>query len=120
MPELRSGSRRGQAQPNPVVQNERPAAGVNRRRRAPARGRQPAEEIVVVEPKEEVGLAEGVGEIGGIGGGEENREGVGERMDEFDSGAKSADKLPGGEDEGNTAPLPEKVCLFLCICFDVS
>ncbi|KAJ6824351.1 casein kinase 1-like protein HD16 isoform X1 [Iris pallida] len=30
-------------------------------------------------------------------------------MDDLDSGAKSADKLAGGEDEGSTAPLPEKV-----------
>ncbi|XP_020105669.1 casein kinase 1-like protein HD16 isoform X1 [Ananas comosus] len=30
-------------------------------------------------------------------------------MDGCDSGGKSADKLPGGEDEGSTAPLPEKV-----------
>lgn len=38
------------------------------------------------------------------------REGVGERaMDEYDSGGRSADKGPGAEDEGSTAPLPEKV-----------
>ncbi|KAH7686347.1 Non-specific serine/threonine protein kinase protein [Dioscorea alata] len=112
MPELRSGPRRGRAQPNPVVQSERRgAAGAARRRRPATRGRQAAEEIVVVEPKEEVGLPEGVGEIGALGGGEEeNQEEVGERrMDEFDSGGKSADKLAGGEDEGSTAPLPEKV-----------
>ncbi|KAM0945738.1 putative protein kinase CK1-CK1-Pl family [Dioscorea sansibarensis] len=110
MPELRSGPRRGRAQPNPVVQSERRAAGAARRRRPATRGRQAAEDIVVVEPKKEVGLPEGVGEIGALGGGEENQEEVGERrMDEFDSGGKSADKLAGGEDEGSTAPLPEKV-----------
>lgn len=115
MPELRSGPRRGRAQPNPVVQSERRGAtGAARRRRPATRGRQAAEEIVVVEPKEEVGLPEGVGEIGALGGGEEeNQEEVGERrMDEFDSGGKSADKLAGGEDEGSTAPLPEKVSSF--------
>lgn len=31
------------------------------------------------------------------------------RMDEYDSGGRSADKGPGAEDEGSTAPLPEKV-----------
>ncbi|TYG38556.1 hypothetical protein ES288_D13G233600v1 [Gossypium darwinii] len=30
-------------------------------------------------------------------------------MDEFDSGGRSGDKGPGAEDEGSTAPLPEKV-----------
>ncbi|XP_050212334.1 casein kinase 1-like protein HD16 [Mercurialis annua] len=30
-------------------------------------------------------------------------------MDEYDSGGRSGDKFPGGEDEGSTAPLPEKV-----------
>ncbi|KAK8610255.1 hypothetical protein V6N13_081418 [Hibiscus sabdariffa] len=31
------------------------------------------------------------------------------KMNEFDSGGRSGDKGPGAEDEGNTAPLPEKV-----------
>ncbi|KAF2302013.1 hypothetical protein GH714_031333 [Hevea brasiliensis] len=38
------------------------------------------------------------------------REEVAEKkMDEFDSGGRSGDKGPGAEDEGSTAPLPEKV-----------
>lgn len=38
------------------------------------------------------------------------RERVGERaMDEYDSGGRSGDKGQGAEDEGSTAPLPEKV-----------
>ncbi|KAH1107540.1 hypothetical protein J1N35_011308 [Gossypium stocksii] len=34
-------------------------------------------------------------------------------MDEFDSGGRSGDKGPGAEDEGSTAPLPEKMGWFL-------
>ncbi|XP_038986299.1 casein kinase 1-like protein HD16 [Phoenix dactylifera] len=100
MPELRSGVRRGRAQPNPIVRAEKPVAG--RRRRA-VRNRQQAvggDENVVTrsaERKEEIRFLEGGGEIGE------------RRMDEFDCGARSADKLPGGEDEGSTAPIPEKV-----------
>ncbi|KAF2285337.1 hypothetical protein GH714_000120 [Hevea brasiliensis] len=38
------------------------------------------------------------------------REEVAEKtMDEYDSGGRSGDKGPGAEDEGSTAPLPEKV-----------
>ncbi|OAY76608.1 Casein kinase I isoform delta-like [Ananas comosus] len=101
MPQLRGDARRGRAQPNPIVQAERPSN--TRRRRAAA-----AAVTRSLERKEEIELAEGGDEVGG----EENKEGegVGERrMDEFDSGARSADKLPGAEDEGSTAPLPEKV-----------
>lgn len=44
------------------------------------------------------------------------REGVGEKaMDEYDSGGRSADKGPAPEDEGGTAPLPEKVDSILQI-----
>lgn len=35
------------------------------------------------------------------------------KMDEHDSGGgRSADKVPGADDEGSTAPLPEKVSFF--------
>ncbi|XP_074574101.1 casein kinase 1-like protein HD16 [Curcuma longa] len=102
MPELRSGARRGRAQANPVVQAERPKT----RRRRTARNQQPVGEN---PPAEEIGQVEGRGEVGGLAG-EEIQEGVGERkMNDYNSGAKSADKLAGGEDEGNAAPLPEKV-----------
>lgn len=45
-----------------------------------------AEKIVVIEPKKGVGLPESVGEIGALGGREEeNHDEVGERrMDEFE------------------------------------
>lgn len=102
MPELRSGARRGRAQANPVVQAEQPKT----RRRRTARNQQPVGEN---PPAEEIGQVEGRGEVGGLAG-EEIQEGVGERkMNDYHSGAKSADKLAGAEDEGNAAPLPEKV-----------
>lgn len=42
------------------------------------------------------------------------REEVAEKkMDEYDSGGRSGDKGPGAEDEGSTAPLPEKVSCSL-------
>ncbi|OMO86647.1 hypothetical protein COLO4_20992 [Corchorus olitorius] len=42
------------------------------------------------------------------------REEVAEKkMDEYDSGGRSGDKGPGAEDEGSTAPLPEKVFYLL-------
>ncbi|XP_073007038.1 casein kinase 1-like protein HD16 isoform X1 [Typha latifolia] len=99
MPELRSGVRRGRAQANPVVQAEGPTT---RRRRA-ARNKKTIvdEEPVIreIDVREDEGLVR-----------EENREGVGERkMDDYGSGAKSGDKVLGGEDEGSTAPIPEKV-----------
>ncbi|XP_072997215.1 casein kinase 1-like protein HD16 [Typha latifolia] len=107
MPELRSGARRGRANPNPIATEER----VTKRRRRAARSKQTCDEIVVTksaERNEEIGLLEGGGEIGEEKKDEE--EGVGERkMDEFDSGARSADKIAGAEDEGSIAPLPEKV-----------
>ncbi|RWV94763.1 hypothetical protein GW17_00042668 [Ensete ventricosum] len=108
MPELRSGARRGRAQANPVVQAERPST---RRRRGARNQQQPVDEnpppvTRPAERREEIGLVEGRGEVGG----EENREGVGERMmNDCDSGARSGGKPPGGEEEGSTAPLPEKV-----------
>lgn len=44
----------------------------------------------------------------------EGKEEVAEKpMGEFDSGARSADKAPAGEEEGSTAPLPERVCPLL-------
>ncbi|XP_048139584.1 casein kinase 1-like protein HD16 isoform X2 [Rhodamnia argentea] len=53
----------------------------------------------------EVGLRTAAG-----GGGEEEKEEVGEKpMDEFDSKGRSAGKAHAAEEEGSTAPLPEKV-----------
>lgn len=38
-------------------------------------------------------------------------------MDDFDSGGRSAEKAHVGEDEGSTAPLPEKVWSLLLFLF---
>lgn len=38
-------------------------------------------------------------------------------MDDYDSGGLSPDKPPVAEDEGSTAPLPEKVSSFLFLPF---
>ncbi|GMQ08545.1 hypothetical protein CsSME_00052221 [Camellia sinensis var. sinensis] len=128
MPVLRSGVRRGRAakqQPksNPT-EGEAAIATRTRRRRAAAKNDQAVNENVVAAAApaaeaREVGnnrvLEEPVRVGGDIGGG--GREEVGERpMDDFGSGgAKSADKALGGEDEGSTAPLPERVRLLICI-----
>ncbi|EHA8590353.1 hypothetical protein COCNU_scaffold017399G000030 [Cocos nucifera] len=111
MPELRSGVRRGRAQANPIVQAERPTAA--RRRRTARNEALLVDENLVntsAEPREGIRLLEGGDEVGALVG-EEIKVGIGERkMDDYESGAKSADKLPGGEDEGSTAPFPEKLC----------
>lgn len=116
MPELRSGARRGRAAPaNQRVQAEGPAAGGTARRGTVARNRRGANEnkaTGTAEAKEEIKFIAERGEfLGGEGKGErEHKEGVGERrMDDYDSGAKSAEKPPGAEDEGGTTPIPDKV-----------
>ncbi|KAJ9190247.1 hypothetical protein P3X46_001471 [Hevea brasiliensis] len=66
---------------------------------------------VAVNQGENRGLEGGVGVagVGVIGGGAEKEE-VGEKpMDDYDGGGKSNEKANAGEDEGSTAPLPEKV-----------
>lgn len=94
--------RRDRGQPNQIVLPERPITGAKRRRIRPGNINS-IHVKVLIEAKEEIGLLEGVGEVVEI------KEEVGERkMDEFDSGAKTADKVP-AEEEGTQAPLPEKV-----------
>ncbi|XP_043720209.1 casein kinase 1-like protein HD16 isoform X2 [Telopea speciosissima] len=121
MPELRSGVRRGRAaQPNPIG-GERLITKTRKRRTA--KNKQPIDENIVrgcvpttsQQAKEEKKTLE----EGGVGGGAwadfgglvgASKEEVGEKkMEDYDSGARSADKAPGAEDEGSTAPLPEKV-----------
>ncbi|KAI4355590.1 hypothetical protein L6164_004348 [Bauhinia variegata] len=137
MPVLRSGVRRGRAaakqqkqeQHNPIEEGEAIATRTRRRRAAAAAPAVPKdnkqkqqlvvnENVVAPEKKEEnrgleealrVGAAGGTGGDAGGGGGAEKEE-VGEKhMDEFNSGARSNDKGNAGEEEGSTAPLPEKV-----------
>ncbi|XP_020585093.1 casein kinase 1-like protein HD16 isoform X1 [Phalaenopsis equestris] len=95
-------ARRDQSRRNQVVVPGRPITRVTRR--IGLSNCNPCLEKVLIEAKEEIGLLEGVGEVGEIE--EEVRE---RKMNEFDSGARSADKVPGAEEEGTTAPLPEKV-----------
>ncbi|KAF3450696.1 hypothetical protein FNV43_RR06785 [Rhamnella rubrinervis] len=138
MPVLRSGVRRGRAaakqqqqQPSPIEAGEAIATRTRRRRAAAAAAvpknnnnkqqeqqlqqqqqLQVADENVAVaapaaKEEENRGFEEAFG--GGGGGGAEKEE-VGEKpMDDYDSGARSKDKINAGEDEGSTAPLPEKV-----------
>ncbi|XP_058074199.1 casein kinase 1-like protein HD16 isoform X2 [Magnolia sinica] len=130
MRELRSGVRRGrvqQQQPIPIG-GERLTARTRRRRSVKNRqDQEPATAAAAVdvnnniardfggptrsfEAKEEARFLEGGGDFGGLDLVGEAKEGVGEKkMEDFDSGARSAEKVPAAEDEGSTAPLPEKV-----------
>ncbi|XP_068636368.1 casein kinase 1-like protein HD16 [Aristolochia californica] len=107
MPVLRSVARRGRAQQQPVVvETERVNARNRRRRTVKVNQKDPIDKYIVkdcgtpsrsCEPR----FLEHAGEF---------QEEVGEKnMDDFDSGAKSADKVAPAEDEGSTVPLPEKV-----------
>ncbi|KAI9107819.1 hypothetical protein K1719_021155 [Acacia pycnantha] len=132
MPVLRSGVRRGRAapkrqqqqeQPSPLIEEGEAIATRTRGRRAaaaaaaePKANKQQKQEVVdekVALPVKEGDIkalneAVRVGEA--VAGGAE-REEVGEKqMDDYDSGGgRSNDKGNDGEDEGSTAPLPEKV-----------
>ncbi|XP_042498035.1 casein kinase 1-like protein HD16 isoform X2 [Macadamia integrifolia] len=113
MLELRSGVRRGRAaQPKPIGDEK---VITKTRRRRTTKNKQPVDENILKgsvpttsqKAKEEARILKegGVGRGVGVGGEE-----VGEKkMDDYDSGGRSADKAPGAEDEGSTAPLPEKV-----------
>ncbi|KAG9449124.1 hypothetical protein H6P81_009089 [Aristolochia fimbriata] len=107
MPVLRSGARRGRAQQQPVVVDAERVNVPNRRRRTAKNNlKGPIDENIVRECGTltrscEVRLSEPAGEF---------LEEVGEKnMDDYDSGAKSAEKVAPVEDEGSTVPLPEKV-----------
>ncbi|XP_010249521.1 PREDICTED: casein kinase 1-like protein HD16 isoform X1 [Nelumbo nucifera] len=122
MPELRSGVRRGRAAAQPNAIGGEKVIPKTRKRRT-AKNKQPIDENIVkgtvpspsLQAKEEEKVLEEGGVAGGVGGDlvglvRAEEEGVGEKqMDDYDSGARSADKAPGAEDEGSTAPLPEKV-----------
>ena len=129
MPVLRSGARRGRAakqQPNRnPIEGEAIATRTRRRRAAaaaPPKNDQPVNENVVAAaaPAEEAREAENKVleeplRLGG--GGRVGREEVGEKpMDDNNSGARSAEKAHAGEDEGSTAPLPERVRLVDLHC----
>lgn len=121
MPELRSGVRRGRAHrnPNAIRIEDQSVIAVRTRPRRAAQNRRG--EVVVDGGERDtlrgLGLQatsfeeEEVKVLGATGGGSgPPREEVAEKeMDEYDSGGRSGDKGPGAEDEGSTAPLPEKV-----------
>ncbi|CAK9153506.1 unnamed protein product [Ilex paraguariensis] len=128
MPVLRSGVRRGRAakqQPNlnpsqNPIEGEAIATRTRRRRAAAAAAVQDTDnnqaidenEVVAGAPVAEVRQVEEriLEEPVGVGGGEPEE--VAEKpMDDYGSGARSADKVHAGEDEGSTAPLPEKLVL---------
>ncbi|RWR73505.1 casein kinase 1-like protein HD16 isoform X1 [Cinnamomum micranthum f. kanehirae] len=129
MRELRSGVRRGRAQQQQQNQQNQPPVAVDGKRAANTRRRRTAknagkkqepptpaanENIAVrncgptrsLEAKEEARILGGGADFGGALIGEEEK-----KMDDYDSGggAKSPDKVPAAEEEGSTAPLPEKV-----------
>ncbi|KAF7843396.1 casein kinase 1-like protein HD16 [Senna tora] len=132
MPVLRSGVRRGRAAVKKqrrepldkvLIGEEEGIATRTRRRRAAAAAaavpktneqrKQVVDENVAVPAKEEeqksLDEAVRVGEGEAAAGGAE-REEVGEKqMDDYGSGGRSNDKGNAGEDEGSTAPIPEKV-----------
>ena len=141
MPELRSRARRnrapGNSNPNrnPIAPPQPPELAVRtRQRRTTAQNRRNRREKNTIGAADETDdvVNKGVGAIPEtralIDKEEEDEEGqapdappfralreeVGEKaMDEYDSGGRSADKAPGAEDEGSTAPLPEKVITIL-------
>ncbi|MED6198897.1 Casein kinase 1-like protein hd16 [Stylosanthes scabra] len=123
MPELRPRQRTtnnnkellGAANPNPIVLPDPPVAGgakPRKRTAAPAPNRRNRRQKNAIPATDEVGKV--VNDVAieknknknNAGGIRVFRE---EDMDDYDSGGRSADKAPGAEEEGTTAPLPEKV-----------
>ncbi|KAF3788887.1 Casein kinase I [Nymphaea thermarum] len=118
MPVLRSGVRKGRAQPRADLNGKAAGGGGGGRRRggknngagarlrsgaargggAAAGGSGEREVLENSDQGENLGLENKVKEL------------VEEaKMEDYDSGGRSADKVPAAEDEGSTAPLPEKV-----------
>lgn len=129
MPELRLRTRRNRASnnrySNAIVAEADNKLTVRTRQRRAAQRRKQKEPIVAVDEKKVHGVNNFVDNAAGletkpprVQEEEENnelrvlKEEVAEKMDEYDSGGRSGDKGPGAEDEGSTAPLPEKVFLF--------
>ncbi|KAF7830102.1 casein kinase 1-like protein HD16 [Senna tora] len=132
MPELRSRARRNRAlhnpNPNPITQPQNPTVRTRQRRRTTAhyrKNRKQEDTIGVDEINNIVNKDVGaLPETGTLRDKEEEkeqgqapdvplrvlREEIGDKaMDEYDSGGRSPDKAPAAEDDGSTAPLPEKV-----------
>ena len=132
MPILRSGVRRGRPAGAANQQDQRGANPIEgeaiatrtRRRRAaagaPKNRQHPAIDENLAAPqvrgKEEDGRRLDEVRVGGAGGAQNDEVGK-KKMDDVDSGGRSADKPHAGEDEGSTAPLPEKVWYLLLFFF---
>lgn len=116
MPELRSQTRRNREKNNNPNQNPNPIKlTVQTRRRRTAEKEKKNNAIAVDDKKNIVRLLEETPikpeEARVLR--EAGAEDVAAKMDEYDSGGgRSADKGPGAEDEGSTAPLPEKVGFY--------
>jgi hypothetical protein len=123
MPELRSRTRRNRAQNN--NQNPNPIKlTVQTRKRRTAEVNNNRKKNAIVDEKENIVrlsdttpfrkelLDEGARVLRG------EEEVAEKKMDEHDSGGgRSADKGPGADDEGSTAPLPDKVSFCLGFFF---
>ncbi|GLT85452.1 hypothetical protein SLE2022_036420 [Rubroshorea leprosula] len=128
MPELRTRARRNRAPNNPnpnaiVAQPDNNKFTARTRRRRTAQNRKQKDPIVAVDEKEINGgnnIFDNAARLGAkpFRGKEEEEnkelrvlkeEFAEKKMDEYDSGGRSGDKGRGAEDEGSTAPLPEKV-----------
>ena len=125
MPELRTRARRRNnnniqaADPNPIAQPDSQAPVARPRRRtaaAPAAQtrRNRRQKNNVIGAADEIGNVVNDVAVNDAGAARVLRE---EAMDEYDSGGRSADKAPGAEEEGSTAPLPEKVFFLFLIYY---
>ena len=125
MPELRSGVRKDRAHRKPNVirieDDEKVTAVRTRPRRRGKVVLDGGEEdvlrgLVLKDTSFEEEDTKVLGVVGVGGGGPVVREEVAEKeMDECDSGGRSGDKGVGADDEGSTAPLPEKVGEWLSL-----
>uniref|UniRef100_A0A2P2LHP8 non-specific serine/threonine protein kinase n=1 Tax=Rhizophora mucronata TaxID=61149 RepID=A0A2P2LHP8_RHIMU len=110
MPELRSRTRRNRASNN---QNPSPNPNPNpikhRVKRRTAEHKRKRKAIAVVVCKDSVIPQTTPFKEKPRVFREEEKESAVKKMDEYDSGGRSAERGPGAEDEGSTAPLPEKV-----------
>lgn len=122
MPELRSQARRNRAvnNPNPNHNPIKLTVQTHQRRRTAQNNNKRKEDAIASVDDKQIFLNPETTPLKKDDEKEPKvlREVVAEKkMDEYDSGGRSADKGPGAEDEGSTAPLPEKVSVFSEISF---
>lgn len=128
MPELRSGARRNRApnnpDPNPIIQpdangnkltvrtRQRRGTGQNRRDNSNSNNNKKGNDAIEGVDERNIVKARRGGKVIETKS-FKDKEKQEEEMDEYDSGGRSGDKGPAADDEGSTAPLPEKVSLSL-------